>query len=262
MGVVSLKRINPAHAPETADGPAVAAPLASGFAAYGGLAQMFTPPPPPILAFSGQRVVITSRRTSPWPADHPPGRPGPERPHRPHQPHSCRLHRPGAGDVSARNAASVSGAARVGETLPTGIPEFAHTHPLRHAAFTRRCIPHDGAADAGIPDATGATCSRSDEDGGAVHQCAGPLPRPPRSPGDPCRRPACVSHGAAPSAAGPAGGSRVPGPQRYLAAARSWRPGSGPAKPGAIAPSPIQEGERKLPGNAQGLPLFRRAALM
>ena len=46
MGVVSLKRINPAHAPETADGPAVAAPLASGFAAYGGPAQMFTPPPP------------------------------------------------------------------------------------------------------------------------------------------------------------------------------------------------------------------------
>ena len=41
----------PVHAPETADGttaPAVAAPLASGFAAYGGLAQM-TPPPPPIL---------------------------------------------------------------------------------------------------------------------------------------------------------------------------------------------------------------------
>ena len=40
----------PVHAPETADGttaPAVAAPLASGFAAYGGLAQMFTPPPPP-----------------------------------------------------------------------------------------------------------------------------------------------------------------------------------------------------------------------
>ena len=39
----------PVHAPETADGPtasAVAAPLASGFAAYGGLAQMFTPPPP------------------------------------------------------------------------------------------------------------------------------------------------------------------------------------------------------------------------
>ena len=38
----------PVHAPETADGttaPAVAAPPASGFAAYGGLAQMFTPPP-------------------------------------------------------------------------------------------------------------------------------------------------------------------------------------------------------------------------
>ena len=39
----------PVHAPETADGtaaPAAVAPLASGFAAYGGLAQTFTPPPP------------------------------------------------------------------------------------------------------------------------------------------------------------------------------------------------------------------------
>ena len=38
----------PVHKPETADemaAPAVAAPLASGFAAYGGLAQMFTPLP-------------------------------------------------------------------------------------------------------------------------------------------------------------------------------------------------------------------------
>ena len=58
----------PVHAPETADGPtasAVAAPLASGFAAYGGLAQLFTPPPPRFLALSGQRVVIISRRPSP-----------------------------------------------------------------------------------------------------------------------------------------------------------------------------------------------------
>ena len=39
----------PVHAREAACGmttPAVAAPLAPGFAAYGGLAQMFTPPPP------------------------------------------------------------------------------------------------------------------------------------------------------------------------------------------------------------------------
>ena len=41
----------PVPAPEAADGttaPAVAALLASGFAAYASLAQMFTPPPPPI----------------------------------------------------------------------------------------------------------------------------------------------------------------------------------------------------------------------
>ncbi len=37
----------PVHAADAADGATVAAPLASGFAAYGGPAQMFTPPPPP-----------------------------------------------------------------------------------------------------------------------------------------------------------------------------------------------------------------------
>ena len=73
--------------------------------------------------------------------------------------------------------------------------------------------------------------------------------------------PGCVSHGPTPGAAGPASGSRIPGPQRYPAAARSWRPDSGPAVPGAIAPTPIQEGERKRPGNARRLPLFRGAAL-
>ena len=39
----------PAHAPEAADGTtasAAVAPLTSGFAAYGGLAQTFPPPPP------------------------------------------------------------------------------------------------------------------------------------------------------------------------------------------------------------------------
>ncbi len=78
-------------------------------------------------------------------------------------------------DVSARNAASTSGAARV-ETLTTGIPEFADTHRLRHATFTSRCIPDDGAADAGIPDATGTTCSRSDEDGGRSINARVPFP--------------------------------------------------------------------------------------
>ena len=57
----------PVHADETADGTAahaVAAPLASGFAAYGGLAQMFTPPDF-LPSQDGQRVVIISRRHSP-----------------------------------------------------------------------------------------------------------------------------------------------------------------------------------------------------
>ena len=47
MKGVHVERNKPLHAPETADGtaaPAVAAPLASGFAAYGGLAQMSPPP--------------------------------------------------------------------------------------------------------------------------------------------------------------------------------------------------------------------------
>ena len=79
-------------------------------------------------------------------------------------------------DVSARNAASTSGAARVGETPTTRIPEFADTHGLRHATFTCRCIPDDGAADAGIPDATGTTCSRSDEDDGTSINARVPFP--------------------------------------------------------------------------------------
>ena len=64
----------------------------------------------------------------------------------------------------------------MGETPTTRIPEFAHTDALRHAAFTRRCIPHDRAAGAGIPDATGATCSRSDEDDGASNNARVPFP--------------------------------------------------------------------------------------
>ena len=79
-------------------------------------------------------------------------------------------------DVSARNAASISGAARVGETLTTRIPELADTHGLRHATFTCRWIPDDGAANAGIPDATGTTCSRSDEHGGTSINARVPFP--------------------------------------------------------------------------------------
>ena len=48
MKGVHLERNKPLQAPEAAcsmTAPAVAAPLASGFAAHSGLAQMFTPPP-------------------------------------------------------------------------------------------------------------------------------------------------------------------------------------------------------------------------
>ena len=81
-----------------------------------------------------------------------------------------------AWDVSARNAASISGAARVGETLTTRNPEFPDTHALRHAALARLGVPDDGAADAGIPDSTGTTCSRSDEDDGASINARVPFP--------------------------------------------------------------------------------------
>ena len=161
----------PVHADETADGTAahaVAAPLASGFAAYGGLAHMFTPPPPRFSALSGwlagrdylPEALAPGLLIIPWAVQA--------------QGDPTDLTRPIAdgliplkSGVSPRNAASISGAARVGETLPTRIPEFANTHALRHAAFSRLCVPDDGADDAGLPDATGTTCSRSDEDDGA-----------------------------------------------------------------------------------------------
>ena len=79
-------------------------------------------------------------------------------------------------EAPTQHAASISGAARVDETLTTRIPEFAGTHALRHAAFSRLCVPDDGAVDAGIPDATGTTCSRSDEDDGASINARVPFP--------------------------------------------------------------------------------------
>ena len=78
-------------------------------------------------------------------------------------------------DVSARSATSISGASRVDETPTTRLPEFAHTRALRHATFTcHRAV--GGAADAGTPDATGTTCSRSDEDDSTSANARVPLP--------------------------------------------------------------------------------------
>ena len=118
--------------------------------------------------------MTASRRLALWPADHPLGRPGPERPPDPIVYGLISLER----DGSARNAASISGAARVGETPTTRNPEFADTHALRHAAFTCLWVPDDGAADAGIPDATGTTCSRSDEDDSTSINARVPFPFP------------------------------------------------------------------------------------
>ena len=58
MEGVHLERNKPVHAPETADGttePAVALHVALGCAVHGGLAQMFTPPPPPRFLASARR---------------------------------------------------------------------------------------------------------------------------------------------------------------------------------------------------------------
>ena len=138
-------------------------------------------------------------------------------------------------DVSARNAASVPGAARVGETPTTPIPEFPHTHALRHATFNCLCAPDDGAADAGIPDATGTTCSRSDEDDGASSNARVPFH-------DHRDHQETLAGGPVAYPTGPRQAPQDPqveagyGPQRYQAAARSWRPGAAPATPGAIAP--------------------------
>ena len=67
-------------------------------------------------------------------------------------------------DVSARSATSISGASRVDETPTTRLPEFAHTRALRHATFTCLCVPDDGAADVGNPDAK-STTARSERVG-------------------------------------------------------------------------------------------------
>ena len=73
------------------------------------------------------------------------------------------------------------------------IPELADTHGLRYAAFTRRWVPDDGATGAGIPDAAGTTCSRSDEDDGTSIDAQVPFPghrdRPETLAGDPVAYP-------------------------------------------------------------------------
>ena len=68
-------------------------------------------------------------------------------------------------EAPAQHAASIPGTPQVGETLTANIPNVVDADGLRHAAFT--CHRAMGAAaNAGIPDTTGTTCSRSDEDDG------------------------------------------------------------------------------------------------
>ena len=78
-------------------------------------------------------------------------------------------------DAPTQRAASISGAAQVAETPAADIPNVVDAHGLNHAAFTcHRAV--GAAANAGIPDATGTTCARSDQDDGASIDARVPLP--------------------------------------------------------------------------------------
>ncbi len=67
------------------------------------------------------------------------------------------------------------GTPQVGETLTADIPNVVDAHALNHAAFTcHRAV--GAAANAGIPDATGTTCARSDQDDGTLINARVPLP--------------------------------------------------------------------------------------
>ena len=65
-----------------------------------------------------------------------------------------------------QHAASIPGTPQVGETLTANIPNVVDADGLTNATFTCRWVSDDGTANAGIPDASGTTCSRSDEDDG------------------------------------------------------------------------------------------------
>ena len=68
-------------------------------------------------------------------------------------------------DAPTQRAASIPGTPQVGETPTADIPNVVNADGLNHAAFTcHRAV--GAAANAGIPDATGTTRSRSDQDDG------------------------------------------------------------------------------------------------
>ena len=69
-------------------------------------------------------------------------------------------------EAPTQRTASIPGTPQVGETPTADIPNVVDVHGLNHAALTCRWVS-DAAADAGIPDATGTTCARSEEDDGA-----------------------------------------------------------------------------------------------
>ena len=78
-------------------------------------------------------------------------------------------------DAPTQRAASIPGTPQVGQTLTADIPNVVDAHGLNHAAFTcHRAV--GAAANAGIPDATGTTRSRSDEDDGRSTNARVPLP--------------------------------------------------------------------------------------
>ena len=79
-------------------------------------------------------------------------------------------------DAPTQRAASIPDTPQVGETLTADIPNVVDADGLNHAAFTCRWVSDDGTANAGIQDATGTTCSRSDEDDGRSSKARVPFP--------------------------------------------------------------------------------------
>ena len=156
-------------------------------------------------------------------------------------------------DVPTQRAASIPGTPQVGETPTAGIPNAVDAQGLNHAAFTGyRAV--GAAANAGIQDARGTTCSLPDEaeDDGRPSKAAARftdhrhdqetlagatgahLLDPRRAPPDPPLE----------------AGTRD---QRDLAAARSWRPDAGTAAP---ASNPERQAEaawqRAAPASRSG----------
>ena len=156
-----------------------------------------------------------------------------------------------------RYTASIPGTPQVGGTLTTRTSRtFVDAGGLHHAAFTCRRIPHDGAAEAGIQDATGITCSRSDEDDGMSTNARVPF-------ADHRDRQETLASGPVAYPMGPRQAPQDPQVQAgYPAFGVTWSPHvAGDQMPVLRCRAQShrvqsKKAKQKLPGNAQLLPLL------